>query len=308
MRAKFKKFGCYVIIIILLPYVVTVFLNGPSITSYSHVDETYVKVKVADASGDEAAGGDATAGTVVEMPIEEYCVGMLAKEIPASYEEEALKAQAILVRTDVYKKINESGSDTVLEDDFWTQKQMEKAWGGKYSKYYHKLEKVWSETEGQVLNYGDTLALTPFFRLSNGWTRDAKEVLESEDYPYLKIVECPDDIEAEKQLQTVTVDDMDVEITATDTAGYVLNVRVGQENVSGEEFRNTYKLASGCFTLQRCNGQIRITTRGIGHGLGLSQYEANQMAKNGKTYEEILQYFFEGTEIKEVAEILLDTE
>ena len=308
MRAKFKKFGCYVIIIILLPYVVTVFLNGPSITSYSHVDETYVKVRVADASGDEAAGGDATAGTVVEMPIEEYCVGMLAKEIPASYEEEALKAQAILVRTDVYKKINESGSDTVLEDDFWTQKQMEKAWGGKYSKYYHKLEKVWSETEGQVLNYGDTLALTPFFRLSNGWTRDAKEVLESEDYPYLKIVECPDDIEAEKQLQTVTVDDMDAEITATDTAGYVLNVRVGQENVSGEEFRNTYKLASGCFTLQRCNGQIRITTRGIGHGLGLSQYEANQMAKNGKAYEEILQYFFEGTEIKEVAEILLDTE
>lgn len=308
MRAKFKKFGCYVIIIILLPYVVTVFLNGPSITSYSHVDETYVKVKVADASGDEAAGGDATAGTVVEMPIEEYCVGMLAKEIPASYEEEALKAQAILVRTDVYKKINESGSDTVLEDDFWTQKQMEKAWGGKYSKYYHKLEKVWSETEGQVLNYGDTLALTPFFRLSNGWTRDAKEVLESEDYPYLKIVECPEDIKAEKQLQTVTVDDMDAEITATDTAGYVLNVRVGQENVSGEEFRNTYKLASGCFTLQRCNGQIRITTRGIGHGLGLSQYEANQMAKNGKTYEEILQYFFEGTEIKEVAEILLDTE
>ena len=308
MRAKFKKFGCYVIIIILLPYVVTVFLNGPSITSYSHVDETYVKVKVADASGDEAAGGDATAGTVVEMPIEEYCVGMLAKEIPASYEEEALKAQAILVRTDVYKKINESGSDTVLEDDFWTQKQMEKAWGGKYSKYYHKLEEVWSETEGQVLNYGDTLALTPFFRLSNGWTRDAKEVLESEDYPYLKIVECPEDIKAEKQLQTVTVDDMDAEITATDTAGYVLNVRVGQENVSGEEFRNTYKLASGCFTLQRCNGQIRITTRGIGHGLGLSQYEANQMAKNGKTYEEILQYFFEGTEIKEVAEILLDTE
>lgn len=308
MRAKFKKFGCYVIIIILLPYVVTVFLNGPSITSYSHVDETCVKVRVADASGDEAAGGDDAAGNVVEMPIEEYCVGMLAKEIPASYEEEALKAQAILVRTDVYKKIHESGSETVLEGDFWTQKQMEKAWGSKYSKYYHKLEEVWSETEGQVLNYGDTLALTPFFRLSNGWTRDAKEVLESEDYPYLKIVECPEDIEAEKQLQTVTVDDMDVEITATDTAGYVLNVRVGQENVSGEEFRNTYKLASGCFTLQRCNGQIRITTRGIGHGLGLSQYEANQMAKNGKAYEEILQYFFEGTEIKEVAEILLDTE
>ena len=83
---------------------------------------------------------------------------------------------------------------------------------------------------------------------------------------------------------------------------------MGQENVSGEEFRNTYNLASSCFTLQRYNGKMRITTRGIGHGLGMSQNTANKMSKKGKTYEEILQFFFAGTEIKEVAEILLDTE
>ena len=159
-----------------------------------------------------------------------------------------------------------------------------------------------------MLLYGEDLALTPFFRLSNGCTRDGAEVLGNGDYPYLKIVDCPLDIENTKQIQTVTVDDMDAEITALDTAGYVINVRVGQENVSGEEFRNTYNLASSCFTLQRYNGKMRITTRGIGHGLGMSQNTANKMSKKGKTYEEILQFFFAGTEIKEVAEILLDTE
>ena len=294
MRLKLKKLGCYLIIIILLPYVVTVFLNGPSITSYSHVDSTSVKVKSGDAE--------------VMMPIEEYCIGVLAKEIPASYNQEALKAQAVLVRTDVYRKIRENGKETVLSEEFWTQKQMENAWGAKYSKYYNRLSEAWNDTEGEVLFYGEELALTPFFRLSNGCTRDGKEVLGSDAYPYLKIVDCPYDIEDKKQIQTVMTEDMDAEVTETDTAGYVLSVRFGQENISGEEFRNNYGLASGCCTLQRYNGRIRITTRGEGHGLGMSQYSADQMAKDGETYDAILQYFYEGTELKEVAEILLDIE
>ena len=115
-------------------------------------------------------------------------------------------------------------------------------------------------------------------------------------------------MEANEQLQTVVVADMDAEVTALDTAGYVLNVRAGQENVSGEEFRKTYELASSCFTLQRYNGKMRITTRGVGHGLGMSQYSADKMAEDGQTYDEILEYFFEGCEQKEVAEILQNAE
>ncbi len=293
MWLKFKKLGCYIIIILLLPYVVTVFLNGPSIATSSRVDDTYVKVK----NGEKE----------VDMSIEEYCIGKMAKEIPADYETEALKAQAILVRTAVYKKIKETGSNTVLEDEFWTTKEMEKEWGaGKYSGNYDKLKSAWKATEGKVLMYGDNLANTPFCRLTNGSTRDGKEVLGSEDYPYLKIKECPLDIEAKEQIQTTTMEDMDAEVTTLDTAGYVTGVRVGQENVSGEEFRTTYGLASSCFTLQKYEGKLRVTTRGVGHGLGLSQYTANQMAKKNKTCEEILQFFFEGTDMKEVADIVLD--
>ncbi len=304
MRHKFKQFGYYLIIIVLLPYVITVFINGPSITTSSHVDGTYVKVKLDENQTAEDSGGE---GNVIELPIEDYCIGIIAKEVLPEYEKEMLKAQAVLVRTDVYRRIEQEGSDTVLNEPFWTQKQMEKAWGvTKYSRYYNKLRNAWRDTEGQVLMYEGKLAKTPFFRLSNGSTRDGKEVL-GEEYPYLPLYFNSKlyKIEAEEQIQTVTMEDMDAEVKECDTAGYVLSVQVGKEEVSGEEFRTNYHLASSCFTLQKYNGKLRITTRGVGHGLGMSQNTANQMAKNGREYEEILEEFFEDTDMKEVTDIVL---
>lgn len=290
MRQRLKTFFGYLTIIVLLPYIITVFINGPDIESSSYMDGDHVRVKT--------RSGEAG------MSLEDYCIGILAKEIPAEYKKEALKAQAILVRTEVYGKLQSDGKDTVMDGDFWTREQMEEAWGAvKAGTNYRKFQDAWRETEGQVVTYEGALARTSFFRLSNGSTRDGKEVL-GEEYPYLKIVDCPLDMEVAEQMKTVTVDDIDAEITETDTAGYVINVRVGEETVSGEEFRTNYHLDSSCFTLQRYGGKLRITTRGIGHGLGMSQYTANEMAKDGASAEDILAYFFEGTELKEVAEIV----
>ena len=295
MLQKIKQLGCYLLIIVLLPYIITVFINGPVVETSAKVDETYIKVEHKDKE--------------TKMSIEEYCIGRLAKEIPASYDEEALKAQAVLVRTAVYGEIRRSGSSAVLPDDFWTTEEMQKQWGVvSYKENYDKYKDAWEKTEGQVLMYQESPANVPYCRLTNGNTRDGKEVLGSEDYPYLKIKECPFDIESKEQIQTIILDEMDVEITGTDTAGYVLNVRVGEETVSGEEFRKTYGLASSSFTIQKYEGKLRITTRGVGHGLGMSQYTADRMAENGDTYEEILAYFFEGAEMKEVADIVLEGE
>lgn len=108
-----------------------------------------------------------------------------------------------------------------------------------------------------MLTYENALAKTPFCRLSNGSTRDGREALGSEDYPYLKIVDCPLDIESKEQIQTITIDDMDAEVTGVDTAGYVLSVRVGNDTVSGEEFRTNYHLASSCFSFQKYDGKLR---------------------------------------------------
>lgn len=291
MMRKIKQLGCYLSIILLLPYIITVFLNGPNTAVNANVENNTVLVE--------------NDGNQIEMSLEEYCIGKLAKEVPIDYEEEVLKAQAVIVRTAVYKKIKETGSSIVLEDEFWTTKEMQEQWGAAlYGKYYKRLENAWRETEGQVLIYEKELANTPFCRLTNGNTRDGKEVL-GEEYPYLKIKDCPLDIESKEQIQTIIMDDMDVEILASDTAGYITEVRVGQETVSGEEFRNTYALASSSFTIQKYDGKLRITSRGVGHGLGLSQYTANEMAKKGENYIDILKYFFEGTELREVADIVM---
>lgn len=307
---KIKRTGRYLVILFMFPYIVTALINGPGLLATSKHDEVNIKLK---------NGG--------EIPVDDYCIGILAKEMSADYEKEALKAQAVLVRTGVYRKIQETGNDGTIEEDCWTAKQMKAAWGMQYIQNYRKLKGALGGTTGQVLFYENSLAMTPFFKQSNGYTRDAGEVLGNEDYPYLKIVACPADAEAENEMQTgvlgelqeeknrekgdveaegekVNVETTDIEILETDSVGYVLKVRVGEETISGEEFRNRYHLPSSCFTLQRYNGKLWVTTRGIGHGIGMSQYTANQMAKEKKGYKKILKYFFKGTKIREVTDIV----
>ena len=121
--------------------------------------------------------------------------------------------------------------------------------------------------------------------------------------------------EADGQMESKLIKVAGAQITSQDSAGYVTGVKVGEETLNGETFRDTYGLLSSCFELQEFEGKMRVTTKGIGHGLGMSQNTANEMAKEGyifkaegKKYNEILQYFYEGTEMKEVAEILLNVE
>ena len=190
MRSRLKKAGCYIIIIVLLPYIVTVFLSGPLVETGA---------PAADALTVKAVKGEEEA----TLPLSDYCIGRMAREIPADYEEEALQCQAVLVRTSVCRAMGEGGSQVTLEDEYWTEEEMRREWGGRYGRYRRKMEAAWEDTEGQVIVYGDSPANTPFTRLTNGSTRDGKEVLGSEDFPYLKIRDCPLDIESEEQLQTV---------------------------------------------------------------------------------------------------------
>lgn len=272
MWNRFKKAVAVLIIIILLPYIVTIFINGGSMKTDEKADE-------------------------FELLLKDYCIRVLAKEVSSDYVEEMLKTQAVLVRTTVYKEVEELGKAILEKEDFYSDTKMDAKW-------YQTLENAWEDTEGEVVMYGEELALVPFHQLSNGKTRSGKEVLGSEDYPYLQIKECPADVEAEKQMESQFISVENVKVNEYDSVGYALSVSVGAESCSGENFRDTYGLASSCFEVQDFEGRTRIITKGVGHGLGLSQYTANEMAKEGKTYEEILQFFFEGTQIREVAEIL----
>lgn len=280
-----------VVAIILLPYIITVFINGPAVLTGAEVGEDYLFVEVD--------------GKSREIPVEEYAIGILAREISVTYEKEALEAQAVMLRTRMYKQITEEGKTSIFTDKYFEEKEMKKQWGRvKYEEYRAALRDVWQSTEGQVLTYGDVLITTPFHQLSNGRTRSGNEVFGSEGYPYLQIRECPKDVEAIDQTQTMLIEKGDYEVISTDSAGYVLQIREGERTITGEEFRQEKGLASACFALQEYEDKIRVTTQGNGHGIGLSQNMANEMAKEGKTHEEILAYFFADTVIREVAEIL----
>ena len=276
MLQRIKKAFAILIIIVLLPYIITIFINGKKVESSEKTD-----------------GLDAL--------LTDHCISILAKEVSSDYEDEMLKVQALLVRTTVYKEVQEKGESITEQEKFGYIGDIEQSW-------YRKLKSIWEETEGQVIMYDEQLALVPFHQVSNGKTRIGSEVLGSEDYPYLQMKECPKDVEAEKQMESKFIEVKGAKVTAYDSAGYALTVTVGEETVSGESFRDTYGLASSCFELQEFEANTRAVTKGLGHGLGLSQHTANEMAKEGKTYKEILAYFFEGTEVKEVAEILWNVE
>ena len=276
MLQKMKKAFAILIIIVLLPYIITIFINGANVESIEETDESNDLLKA-------------------------HCISVLAKEVSSDYKEEMLKAQAVLVRTTVYKQVEEQGEEIFNQQGFGDVSKIDRTW-------YNKLEEIWDLTEGQVIMYQEKLALVPFHQVSNGKTRDAKEALGSDAYPYLQKIECPQDVAAENQMESKFIDAKGVKVTSEDSSGYVLSVTVGEETMTGEVFRDTYGLASSCFELQEFESNTRVITKGAGHGLGLSQYTANEMAKEGYGYKEIIQHFFVGTEIKEVAEILWDVE
>lgn len=298
MLRKWKKYGCILFVLIALPYVITIFINGPMRLAAPQQEETEVTVQ----------GGEDD--RLLTMSLDAYGMGVLAKEISMEMDIETIKAQAVIVRTGIYKKMTEQkeGEELVFTDHFYTVDEMEKEWKSHMQEYYEKLSKAWNETKERILVYEDQPAYTPYCRLTNGKTRDAKEALGTDQYPYLKSVECAADKDAKDAFQSKEIDGIGYEITKQDSAGYVLEIKQGDETMDGDTFRDQWELVSSCYTLKEESKKTTVITQGIGHGLGMSQNMAESMARDGKDYKEILNYFFEGTVLKEVAQILKDTE
>ena len=315
VEQKFKSIAAFLIILILLPYIVSVFVNGADVRE-DDGENFYVKVKVPDA--EEADG-------VTEIRWTDYLAGILAEEISEDCEPETLKAQAVLIRTQIYRTLEDS-EDKTLTESYLSRDEMEDKWGAEnYGEYYEKYIRAVEETDDTVVMYGDAYAWTPFHQSSNGMTRSAAEVLGSNDYPYIAVRECPLDKEADDEIQTfafpyteiqslcrdflVAEEDEDkaaqgytyddFEVRSCDSAGYVSELRIGNTICTGDQFRDALSLPSSAFSFsEEDDDNIKITTTGKGHGLGMSIWTADQMAKKGKTFEEILAFFFEGTELR----------
>lgn len=312
-QQTFQSVVSFVLILFLLPYVVTVLMHGSGIQVSGGELNSAVNVRVTQEDGSEQT---------IAVPWEEFFLGALAREIPENSELEFVKAQAVLLRTNVYRTL-ENADNPVLDELFLSKAELEKkCMNLSDSAYYSKLKQAMTETGQEVLFFGETYATVPFHQSSNGATRNYKEVTGQEGCPYVVVRECPLDKEAEEEKQVYTFKYKDVqkkcqsllvavekndaeklyqfsdfEIISYDSAGYVAEVRIGETILSGDQFRDALSLASSSFSLEDADGQLKVVTMGKGHGLGMSQWTANEMAKEGKTYIEILRYFYEGTNL-----------
>lgn len=321
--SPYQEVGAVLLFVFLLPYVISCL--------WGHVgEETEVlaanrqeETEYLDKQYEIILSGDWGTRT---LSMEEYLIQKLALVMPQeengfSYEEEALKAQAVLLRTEVYKIIScNSQKDfketkIMLQDDitdFGTTEGIDAEHKTGYQAAVH-------ETDGIILAYQGEPVQAAYFAVSNGQTREAGQIWSNANYPYLKTVECTQDILAENYQSQVCVDREkfyqlageafgidseeqivwgELEIT-TDAVGYVTGVRMNESECGGEAFRYIFGLNSACFTIEWKETEVIFHVKGVGHGFGMSQYDANRRAADGERFDEILKnYFFQAELVK----------
>lgn len=251
-------------------------------------------------------------GTVEQIELEEYLVGVVAAEMPASFNSEALKAQAILARTYALKKISkgEKLTDTVSTQAYIDKTEMQNKWGNDYSKYYNKIVSAVNGTKGQVVKYKGNYIEALYHSTSNGKTESAKEVW-GQDIPYLKSVDSSwdkktsaylkiENKEIDKVMEILGINinkNTNIEILSKDESGRVRKIKVEDKIYDGIEFRNLFGLRSTDFDITITEKGLEIITRGYGHGVGMSQYGANEMAKMGYNYKDIINHYYQNVKI-----------
>ncbi|WP_244980265.1 stage II sporulation protein D [Clostridium gasigenes] len=265
---------------------------------------------------------------VEEVDLEEYIISVVSSEMPANFETEALKAQAIAARTYLAtKKVKpcEKASGGEICDSIHCQVYMNKEsriekWAGSDGKgNWEKIKEAVDATKGKVLSYNGELVMYPqFFSTSSGKTEKAIDVF-SNDLPYLVSAESSGE-EIAPKFETdlsINIDEFiniintkynkagltreniksNIEIISRSESGGVKEIRIGTEKIKGTDFRMLLKLNSTNFKFEITESEVKFSCKGYGHGVGMSQWGANVMAKEGQKYDYILKHYYTGVDI-----------
>ena len=253
-------------------------------------------------------------GKIITLSLEEYLIGVVGAEMPASFNIEALKAQAIAARTYTLKSIkkNKKLTDTTSTQVYKDNNELKKMWGSSFNTYYQKVKSAVNSTKGLYITYNGDYIDAVFFSTSNGYTEDPINVW-GYNIPYLKIKDSPLDKNTSAYLRTkkFTYDEfskilgftINKETTISITknkSNRVSTIKINNKTYTGVDFRELLNLRSTDFDLELENNKIVITTRGYGHGVGLSQYGSNELAKTGYTYDKIIKYYYTGVSINKL--------
>ena len=267
-------------------------------------------------------------GTVTELDLGHYLVGVVRAEMPAAFELEALKAQAAAARTYTLYKLQTGGNhgetadictDSTCCQAYISEERARANWGAEADAYEAKVEQAVQETDGQTILYGGVPILAVFHSSSAGLTRASGEVWVN-DLPYLQAVSSPepgeqipnyysraefsaDDLR-KKLLEAFRSADLTGDVSTwlrnpvTDRAGSVVTAEAGGLTVKGTQIRSALGLRSACFTWEAAEDGLTFYVTGYGHGVGLSQYGANEMAAEGADYREILTHYYTGVTVE----------
>ena len=250
------------------------------------------------------------------LELENYIIGVVSAEMPASFNEEALKAQAVAARTYALYMIKHSNKDYDLISDisnqgYYDKEDMMLKWGKDYEYYYNKIKKAVNDTKGEVLTYNDEVIIAYYFAMSNGKTENVQNVFR-EEKDYLKSVDSSWDknvrdfevrkcfsYEEFKNKLNIKDNYINIQDIKRNNTNRVEHIVINNKIYRGTDIRKLLNLRSTDFDII-LKDNIYIYTRGYGHGVGLSQWGANEMAKMGHNYKEILYYYYQNTKIKNI--------
>lgn len=259
-------------------------------------------------------------GEILELYFEDYIVGVLSGEMPANFEIEALKAQAVAARSYALKKIMSKDQeeydvvDTVSNQVYLDEGELKEKWKDGYTKNLNKIKKAVLDTKGEYITYNGEVIEAFFFSTSTGKTENSEEVFSS-SRPYLKSVDSTWDAEVSPVFQVENdfslsdfytklnlpyQEKLNIEITKQTSTGRVKKLKINDQEKEASEVYQKLKLRSTFFTITQVGSNVHITTRGYGHGVGMSQYGAQGMAKSGYSYQDIIKHYYQGVEIKKL--------
>lgn len=303
-----KKVILITIILIILPFVIVQIFNQVEEKETHFEKNQIVRVKREKKN------------VIEKIPLENYVMGVLSGEMPTTFPMEALKAQAVAARTYVLRKIEYAKNqeydvvDTVANQVYYSNDELKECWKTEYNEKINLIQKAVLETKGEYLTYQGQIVNAFFFSTSTGYTENCEEVFQ-ENLPYLRSVKS----DWEKDISPVFEDsktftiqefyeklnldsnsNFSIQVTKTTSTGRVKEIQINGKLFLASDVTKALGLRSSFFEITKNDNQIIIHTKGFGHGVGMSQYGAYGMAKNGSNYQEILKYYYQGVDIKKI--------
>lgn len=305
-----KKIFIYTLIIVFIPFVIVMLfdVDKKEEISLNYVSNVIIRVR-RESSGD-----------IEYLPLEEYIVGVLAGEMPIYFEKEAFKAQAVAARSYALKRIEYNKDneydvvDSIMNQVYLDNYYLKEAWKDDYVNNINKLREVVNETENEYLEYDGEVIDALFFSTSNGYTENASLVFNI-DLPYLQSVKSAWDEKTSSAFRSSTSlslndfysklglkysDKIDVKILKRSSSNRVISLSINGVEFNSRTLYDKLGLKSTDFSIKQEGNKIIIDMVGYGHGVGMSQYGAEGMAEEGYSYEDILKYYYTGTDIKKI--------